>query len=277
METYGISGVEEADSVILSSLEIDSFTKSWIVFHKLGLSETSLREELQSGFQPWNAPNIESLWVYQSQNMTSGPLTVEEAKAEWNSFMRYWLKQTLQNMKMEILSTSAVTAQQQPTLKLVMIDSGHPSLIIIMLNIFVQPITENMYNSLRILNYKYLYKSNNTYNILFGPGILARRSNSNTAFVHSTGIFSEVLMQYNYGCGNVYNFDEEELAYYDGVYLRLLNEEDEGIIKTNNVQDNVTRTSLEVEKTTILSKLAFVAQDDNRMFSRGEEIVIKII
>ena len=116
-----------------------------------------------------------------------------------------------------------------------------------------------------------------TYNILFGPGILARRTSSNTAFVHSTGFFSEVLMQYNYGCGKVYNFDEEELAYYDGVYLRLLNDEDEGIIKTNNIQDNVTRTSLEVEKTTILSKLAFVAQDDNRMFSRGEEIVIRII
>ena len=157
----------------------------------LGLSETSLREELQSGFQPCNAPNIESLLVYQLQNMTCGPLTVEEAKAEWNSFMRYWSKQTLQNMKMDILSTSAVTAQPQPTLKLVMIDSGHPTLIMnIMLNIFVQPIiTENMYNSLRILNYKYLYKSNNTYNILFGPKILAKRSNSNTAFVHSTGFF----------------------------------------------------------------------------------------
>ena len=50
-------------------------------------------------------------------------------------------------------------------------------------------------------------------------------------------------MQYNYGCGKVYDFDEEELAYYDGVNLRLLNEEDEGIIKTHNIQDNVTRHS----------------------------------
>ena len=51
----------------------------------------------------------------------------------------------------------------------------------------------------------------------------------------------------------------------------------EGIIKSNKIQDNVARTILEIEKTTILSKLALVvAQDDTRMFSRGEEIVIKL-
>ena len=158
-----------------------------------------------------------------------------------------------------------------------MIDSGHSSLIVNMLNIFVQPINENMYNSLRILNYQYLYTFHDTYNILFGPGTLARRSDLNAAFVHNTGLFSEVLMQYNYGCGKVYDCDEEEMTYYDGVNLLLLNEEDEGIIKSNKIQDNVARTILEIEKTTILSKLALVvAQDDTRMFSRGEEIVIKL-
>ena len=175
-------------------------------------------------------------------------------------------------MKINILNT--------PNLKQFMITSGHSSLILDYLNIFVEPISQQLYNSLKILQYPNLYTpnttppSNETY-ILFGPGVIATRSTSSTANVFNTGSIHKTIVLFQMGCGKVYDFQEEEHVYYDNDSLLLINEE-EFAINTYNVPVQVTRTQIEVVKTTQVQQIALTVQNDDKMFTRGEEIEINL-
>ena len=272
METATENGFPEAELLILQERDVGTFAKTWLVFHRLGLRTNETREELQIGFQPWNAPNCNSLWVFDANKYSVDQLTEEEGKAEWNSFMRYWCTLTLKNMKINILNT--------PNLKQFMITSGHSSLILDYLNIFVEPISQQLYNSLKILQYPNLYTpnttppSNETY-ILFGPGVIATRSTSSTANVFNTGSIHKTIVLFQMGCGKVYDFQEEEHVYYDNDSLLLINEE-EFAINTYNVPVQVTRTQIEVVKTTQVQQIALTVQNDDKMFTRGEEIEINL-
>jgi hypothetical protein len=55
----------------------------------------------------------------------------------------------------------------------------------------------------------------------------------------------------------------------------LINEE-EFAINTYNVPVQVTRTQIEVVKTTQVQKIALTVQNDDKMFTRGEEIEINL-
>ena len=77
------------------------------------------------------------------------------------------------------------------------------------------------------------------------------------------------------GCGKVYDFLEEEYVYYNNDSLILINEEDFAIT-TNNIPVQVTRTQLEVVKTTQVKKIALTVPNDDKIFTRGEEIEINL-
>ena len=77
------------------------------------------------------------------------------------------------------------------------------------------------------------------------------------------------------GCGKVYDFHEEEHVYYDNDSLLLINEEEFAINKYN-VPVQVTRTQIEVVKTNQVKKIALTVQNDDKMFTRGEEIEINL-
>ena len=64
LEPPAISSVSDAEQFLIRNRDIPSFPKSWIIFRSLGLFDQSTREELAKGFQPWNAPDETSLWVF---------------------------------------------------------------------------------------------------------------------------------------------------------------------------------------------------------------------
>ena len=74
----------------------------------------------------------------------------------------------------------------------------------------------------------------------------------------------------------MYDCEEGDYEYYNGVHLTLLHEDDFSL-ENNTTLNTVQRTILEVQKTTIVQKIVLEAIQDDKMFFRGEEIKINLI
>ena len=153
LETGGQSIIGEAELFLIRHIDIPAFAKSWIVFQSLGLRDASTRREIANGFQPWNAPDVSSMWVFNALSTSVGEFSVEEAKAEWRAFMYYWKNKTINSSIIEVHTISS-----QFNFQVLMLDNRQPSTVMDALNLFVQPLNEDDFNTLSALNYQFLHK-----------------------------------------------------------------------------------------------------------------------
>ena len=232
------------------------------------------RRELKRGFQPWNSFDSTSLWVYNSLLTSTGELSVEEAKHEWCTCMRYWVSETLHNKRTKLVNPVNTICDQQVGLYLK--QNCHCIQLLRVLDIFLQPITEAYYTFLENSHYHQLHKSwnesgqYNGYYIMFGPGTLARKSiQPNKDCVFTTGCINTSLVHFQLGCGQVYDPDKEDYVYYNGSNISVTHENDLPL-GTCTIDEEVQRTSMEIEKIYNIKKLDLDIQDAQRIFFRHE-------
>ena len=155
-----------------------------------------------------------------------------------------------------------------------------PSPVLSKLDIFLQPISLYAFNAaLTAFNYPFINKSTNesgvvNYNLLFGAGVIPRRSHSKSAAsILATAAISKSLLHFQFGCGQVYDHLIEEEVYYDGESLVILDKE---YLKEDflwSMPDEIRRTTIEVEKLSVVTKLVLDVKDWERQYSVDEEVV----
>ena len=272
LETAGQSFMGPAEFFLIRDVDIAIFSKSWIVFYTLGLCDAATRGELEKGFQPWNAADPNSLWVFNPLTNPIGEFSCHEAKAEWRAFMQYWKRLTVQSSFLEIFD-------YRHNIGVRILQTCLPSTVLSKLDIFLQPISLDAFNALTAFNYPFINKSTDesgvvNCNLLFGAGVIPRRSHSKSAAsILATAATSKSLLHFQFGCGQVYDHLLEEEVYYDGESLVILDEE---YLKEDflwSMPDEIRRTIIEVEKLSVVTKLVLDVKDWERQYSVDEEVV----
>ena len=181
--------MEDYERCLIGTLYVSKFYKSWLIFYKLGLCNTDVRNKIKyEYFCPWNSGDGEN-WNYLSMygNCQAGEFSsIEERERELFSMFEYWKKTTLFADEFEVFNTPSmglgVRVIEQDSQSAVFFRP----LALHALHGFLEVIPESLFDELRTLGHQSLYKTYDrssrkwVFSILFGPLSLVNSEANNS-------------------------------------------------------------------------------------------------
>ena len=170
--------MEDYERCLIGTLYVSKFYKSWLIFYKLGLCNTDVRNKLKyEYFCPWNSADGEN-WNYLSiyGNCQAGDCSsIEESERELFSMFDYWKKATLLADEFEVFDTLSMGLGVRVTEQASQSAVFFRPLSLHALHGFLEVIPESLFDQLRTIGHQSLYKTYDrssrkwVFSILFGP------------------------------------------------------------------------------------------------------------